>query len=181
MSEIDRVFAGLGGRQSAPSARRELRRIPGKGGSSATRTVEVVRLPTRGAPESAGRQRADQQLRAATWEDGFPAQSARPGPSPEPDLPQPVRAEPTAHVMPMWERSRAEPEAPPSAEPPPPVSEAPRARRGRPPGSTASRREERRVADPFDPEDDGANCLRCGYAVQPARERRGLLTCAACG
>jgi hypothetical protein len=177
MSEIDRVFAGLGGRQSAPSARRELRRIPGKGGASATRTVEVVRLPARGASESPGRQRADLQMRAATWEDGFPAQAARPMP-PAADMPQPVRAEPTTHVMPMWERSRAEPESPP---PPEPAPDAPRARRGRPPGSTSARREERRVADPFDPEDDGANCLRCGYAVESARERRGLLTCAACG
>jgi hypothetical protein len=179
MSEIDRVFAGLGGRQSAPNARRELRRIPGKGGASATRTVEVVRLPTRGTSESPGRQRADLQLRAATWEDGFPAQSARPVPAP-PALPQPVRAEPTAHVMPMWERSRAEPEAPPPAASQP-VPDASRVRRGRPPGIAAARREERRVADPFDPDDDGANCLRCGYAVEPARERRGLLTCAACG
>jgi hypothetical protein len=39
----------------------------------------------------------------------------------------------------------------------------------------------RRVADPFDANDDGANCLRCGYAVEPARERRGLMTCAGCG
>lgn len=178
MSEIDRVFAGLGGRHSAPSARRELRRIPGKGGAAATRTVEVVRLPPKVGAELPGRQRADLQLRAATWEDGFPAQSARPAPPPAPEWPQPVRAEPTAHVMPMWERSRAEPEAPPAPDPAP---QAPRARRGRPPGSTAPRREERRVADPFDPEDDGANCLRCGYAVEPARERRGLMTCASCG
>jgi hypothetical protein len=174
MSEIDRVFAGLGGRQSAPSARRELRRIPGKGGASATRTVEVVRLPGKGSPEAQGRQRADFQLRAATWEDGFPAHSARPAP-PAPELPEPVRAEPTAHVMPMWERSRAEPEAPP------PSPEPPRVRRGRPPGTTATPQTSRRVADPFDPEDDGANCLRCGYAVETARERRGLMTCAACG
>jgi len=39
----------------------------------------------------------------------------------------------------------------------------------------------RRVVDPFDAEDDGANCMRCGYAVEPAREKRGLLTCAHCG
>ena len=39
----------------------------------------------------------------------------------------------------------------------------------------------RRIADPFDPNDDGANCLRCGYAVERARERRGLMTCAVCG
>jgi hypothetical protein len=38
----------------------------------------------------------------------------------------------------------------------------------------------RGVADPFDASDDGANCLCCGYAIQPARERRGLMTCAGC-
>jgi hypothetical protein len=44
-----------------------------------------------------------------------------------------------------------------------------------------TRKPERRVADPFDAHDDGANCLRCGYVVEPAREKRGLMTCAACG
>jgi hypothetical protein len=39
----------------------------------------------------------------------------------------------------------------------------------------------RRVADPFDANDEGANCLRCGYVVERARERRGLMTCAECG
>ncbi|MDO9714295.1 hypothetical protein [Paracraurococcus lichenis] len=39
----------------------------------------------------------------------------------------------------------------------------------------------RSFADPFAGEDDGANCLRCGYLVEAAREKRGLLTCAACG
>jgi len=38
----------------------------------------------------------------------------------------------------------------------------------------------RRFADPF-ADDDGANCLRCGYLVEPAREKRGLMTCSACG
>lgn len=40
---------------------------------------------------------------------------------------------------------------------------------------------ERRFADPFAAEDTGANCLRCGYLVEPTRERRGLMTCASCG
>ena len=35
--------------------------------------------------------------------------------------------------------------------------------------------------DPFAADNIGTNCLRCGYLVQPARERRGLLTCATCG
>ena len=39
----------------------------------------------------------------------------------------------------------------------------------------------RRVADPFNACDDGANCMRCGYAIEPAREKRGLLTCSECG
>jgi hypothetical protein len=73
----------------------------------------------------------------------------------------------------MWERSGAE--AAPEPEAPPP----PRARRARVARVPAP--EERRVADPFDAEDDGANCLRCGYLVEPAREKRGLMTCAACG
>jgi hypothetical protein len=39
----------------------------------------------------------------------------------------------------------------------------------------------RRVADPFNASDDGANCMRCGYAVEPAREKRGLMICSECG
>ncbi|GGJ40401.1 hypothetical protein GCM10011320_55070 [Neoroseomonas lacus] len=39
----------------------------------------------------------------------------------------------------------------------------------------------RRVANPFDASDDGANCMRCGYAIEPAREKRGLMTCSGCG
>jgi len=38
----------------------------------------------------------------------------------------------------------------------------------------------RRTAAPFDAEDNGANCLRCGYAIEPAREQRGLMTWESC-
>jgi hypothetical protein len=81
--------------------------------------------------------------------------------------------------MPSWEPTARAPEStealapleavPTGVEPP-----AQRARRPRV-GATQS------VADPFDAADDRANCLRCGYAIQPARERRGLMTCAGCG
>jgi cell division septation protein DedD len=47
-----------------------------------------------------------------------------------------------------------------------------------PPKSKPTRR---RFADPLAEDDDGANCLRCGYLVEAARDRRGLRTCAACG
>ncbi len=38
----------------------------------------------------------------------------------------------------------------------------------------------RAFADPFAAEDTGANCIRCGYLVEPEREKRGLLTCHQC-
>jgi hypothetical protein len=94
----------------------------------------------------------------------------------QPLAPEP--AEPVVHVTPSWQttllqRETAVAPAPPEAsqtgmEPP-----ARRARRTRV-GLT------RHVADPFDETDDRANCLRCGYAIEPAREQRGLMTCAAC-
>jgi hypothetical protein len=46
--------------------------------------------------------------------------------------------------------------------------------RGRP-------KRERTFADPFATDESGANCFRCGYLVEAAREERGKLTCAACG
>jgi hypothetical protein len=39
---------------------------------------------------------------------------------------------------------------------------------------------ERAFADPFAAEDTGTNCIRCGYLVEPEREKRGLLTCNQC-
>ena len=39
---------------------------------------------------------------------------------------------------------------------------------------------ERAFADPFAADDTGANCIRCGYLVSPAREKRGLMTCIQC-
>jgi hypothetical protein len=38
----------------------------------------------------------------------------------------------------------------------------------------------RAFADPFAAGDTGTNCIRCGYLVSPAREKRGLLTCLEC-
>ncbi|RAI58807.1 hypothetical protein [Roseicella frigidaeris] len=80
-------------------------------------------------------------------------------------MPPPAPEQPTIHARLAWT-----PSAPP----------APPARRG-------SRREgigEERgqdFADPFEATDEGANCLRCGYRVEPAREALGLTTCRACG
>ena len=179
MSEIDHVFARLGGGQSGPTEQRELRSIPRRGGATGSRVVEVVRLSPQGT--TAGHDQAHRpvsKVRAATWDDGFPPKSAR-APSPSPAPVATVTVKPVAHVMPMWEPAIVKPEseAPPtspseaSSGPTPPRS-AP-TRRGRRPSG-------RRVADPFDATDDGANCLRCGYIIEPARERRGLMTCVRC-
>ena len=180
MSEIDHVFARLGGCQSNSTERRELRSIPRRGGATGSRVVEVVRLSPRGttAGHDQAHRRASNVL-AATWDDGFPAHSAR-APSPYAEPIAAVTAKPVAHVMPMWEPAEtaganaspkpSAPEGRPSqtAEPAAPLSpKKPRTR-------------SRRVADPFDPADEGANCLRCGYIIEPARERRGLMTCVRC-
>jgi len=85
-------------------------------------------------------------------------------------------AEPVAHLMPAWERTAVEREVEPTLAAPSEPAQ-PRAKRARRPVAAESRH----VADPFDANDDGANCLRCGYAVEPARERRGMMTCARCG
>jgi hypothetical protein len=176
MSDIDRVFARMGGGQPSSNEQRELRRIPKRGGAAGSRVVEVVRLPSRGAP--AGRDPArtsEARLRAAVWEDGFPAKTMAPAAEPEPVAAE--APEPVTHVMPAWEPTRHEqPEATTAEETPAP--ESPRRRQAAP---SRAEPEARRVADPFDASDDGANCLRCGYMVEPARERRGLMTCAACG
>jgi hypothetical protein len=165
MGEADRVFARF--RDETPSAtdRRELRSIPRRG-TRGNRTVEVVHVRSGAASRGPSPQRPSSvRVRAATWEDGFPARQApQPAPAPQPAAGAPD--EPTIHVMPAWEPAPAVPGE--AATAPAPRPRAPR------------RPERRRVADPFDAAEDGANCLRCGYAVEPARERRGLMTCARC-
>jgi hypothetical protein len=161
MSDIDRVFARLGGGQPAAGEQRGVRSIPRRG-ATGSRVVEVVRMPPR---REAGTHRQSRRVafnvHAQTWEDGFPARSLPCSPEPT----RPAMAELVAHPMPMWERAADEPALPP---------------RGRRAAQTADGAG-RRVADPFDMEDDRANCLRCGYVIEPGRGRRGLMTCPACG
>jgi hypothetical protein len=163
MSEIDRVFARLGAKKPASEERRETVNVPRRG-TAGSRVVEVVHV--RSGAERADAGRSGGRVRAATWSDGFPARVAA-APPPEPPAP-PAAPAPTAHVMPGWQ--------PAPAKVAPPVRET----RPRGDGPRPARDAARRVADPFDTADDGANCLRCGYAVEPEREARGLLTCAAC-
>ncbi len=179
MSEIDRVFSRLGGGHPAATEQHELRSIPRRGGLAGNRVVMVVRRRT---PVAAGREGGTHQparnVHAQTWEEGFPVRSAPLLPAaPQPDTATP--AEPVAHVMPAWRPAdvvHPEPDPPPPPVPPPePIQARGQSSRG------AKAAMARRFADPFDAGDDRANCLRCGYLVEPARERRGHLTCSGCG
>ena len=180
MSDIERVFARMGERHHAATPQQEVRSIPRKGRSMGSRLVEVVHLPARGGPGvQGGPGRGDFRLRAATWEDGFPAKvSAATAPSPAPAPAAAKTQDVVAHLMPAWTRTVTEPDEAETAGPAetaPPVAPARRRPRRAPPHHG------RPVADPFDANGEGANCLRCGYLVEPAREKRGLMTCAACG
>lgn len=181
MDDIDRVFAHFKDDKTAPADRRETLSIPRRNGTGGSRTVEVVHLRSRGASNDHP-QRLDSRVRAASWEGGFQAKP----PAAKPVLPAPVsvtRITPTTHVMPAWKPAGREgaspaPVSPASAE----VSGiADRRGRGRPRKEISETSPIRRIADPFDADDDGANCLRCGYAIERDRDRRGLTVCSACG
>ena len=179
MSEADRVFARMTtpGSHPAPEDKEFLSVTSKRRGAVAgqSRTVEVVhRRSDRTAPRLEPAHLHAPSTHAATWPEGFPA---RPAPSPplvnRPDKTPDQNPSQVGHVMPGWEPLLApvqpdEPAAEPVASP------QRRPRVARPPAG-------RRFADPFAPEDTGANCLRCGYLIEPGRERRGLMTCASCG
>ena len=179
MSEADRVFARLATPVAHPepeakefvsvtSKRRGT--VPGQ-----SRTVEVVhRRSDRVTPPAEPAHLPAPSAHAAIWPEGFPA---RPAPAP-PLLDSPGKTpdhnpSQVGHVMPGWEPLLApvQPGQPAAT----PVANAPRRPR------VARQAAGRRFADPFAAEDTGTNCFRCGYLVEPARERRGLMTCASCG
>jgi hypothetical protein len=187
MSEADRVFPRQDGQgaQTPSSENRLILSAPRRSGFGArkSRVVEVVHVRRgRSRPVEDGARPAPRNVRAETWPEGFRAKSAAPLPQPDiqPVVPEP--AQPTVHVMAMWEPSPQQPIQPVAVPAEPPVETAvaegrkPRISKPKTPKVTA-----RRFADPFAADDDGANCIRCGYLVEPAREKRGLMTCSECG
>ncbi len=177
MIDKDHVFARFHDNAPATTDRdRELLTIPRRRGAPGARVVEVVHVRSGAAGKDQPR-RTSPQTHAATWEDGFPTRRQNPA-APLPEPPRATEPEPAAHVMPMWAPSpvtvAAEPVA--RAKEASPVAERAVAHR-----SPKIRQSGRGVADPFDTSDDGANCIRCGYRIEAAREKRGLLTCAECG
>jgi hypothetical protein len=186
MSEADRGFS----RQEQHGARtptiekrliRSARRRGGFGGAE-TRVVEVVHVRRNSsAPREDHCRPAPWSVRAETWPEGFRTKPELPAAR---QVTPPVAtepAQPTVHVMAMWEPSppqAGQPTAEP-AESPIEASAADR-RKSRTAKRAAQKGPARRFADPFADDDSGANCIRCGYLVEPARERRGLVTCSAC-
>jgi hypothetical protein len=114
-------------------------------------------------------------VRVEIWPEGFRAKPAQPLPPQDKPPVAPELEQPAVHVMPMWEPSPSQ-LGEPSVEPAMVEQHKPRTPKAKAPKTTA-----RHFADPFADADEGANCLRCGYLVEPARERRGLLTCSSCG
>jgi hypothetical protein len=139
----------------------------------------VVHLrSTRSKRADEPRQRVVARQHAESWPNGFRAKTAAPEPTfnVAPFVPEP--SPPTLHVMAAWNPSPK----PPAVVPPPPAdavtteAQQPTASRRRAPRVVS-----RRFADPFADDDSGANCLRCGYLVEKAREDRGKMTCSQCG
>lgn len=181
MDDIDRVFARFKDDKPEPADRRETLSIPRRSGTGGSRTVEVVHLRVgRGTTDRP--QCLDPRVRAASWDGGF--QAKRPVATPVPPAPVTAAAQPPkAHVMPAWEpaatkEASSNPASLNVAEAPDVA--APRGR-GRPRKEVVPAPPARHVADPFDASDEGANCMRCGYAIEPSRERRRLMTCSECG
>ena len=187
MSEADRVFPRrkeLGAQSSHSEQRLVLsarRRSGAVGGRS--RVVEVVHVRRSGPrPVEDHPRPAPWSVRAEVWPEGFRAKPASPLPPQDLQPVAPEPTQPTVHVMPMWEPTQqrsAQSEAQPAEQPGGMAaggSRTPRVPKPRAPKTTG-----RLFADPFTQDDGGVNCMRCGYLVEPAREKRGLMTCSGCG
>ena len=117
---------------------------------------------------------------AASWPEGVQGHSAPTLPPVEDPAASPVPAPPVGHLMPGWKPLLA------PLQPTEPTGKIPAASRSRLRVAKPERPESqpmsngRVFADPFAADDTGTNCIRCGYLVSPAREKRGLLTCLQC-
>lgn len=178
MTDIDRVFARFSAPGAAATPSRQTVTVPGRG-TRGSRVVEVVRLRSGRSAAEAAPARHAANIGAAAWgaevssKGSAPVRAAATPTAAAPPSPQPV-----VHVMPAWQPKPVEVQPTPSREETE-ASSLPAAPKA--PRRTRSGPTPRRVADPFDANDEGANCLRCGYAVEPVRERRGLMICVGCG
>ena len=180
MSDADRLFSHSGQRRSrtAPAETRFIVKAPRRGGlgTGQSRVVEVVHLRSSQArPRQADAGLDLRHAHAETWPEGLRTKPV-PLPLPQDITPAaPTSQPPVGHVLTRWTPTpplvaqlAAEPVAP-APEPVAVPSRRPRATKRCPASAT-----QRRFADPFARHDDGTNCLRCGYLVEPARAKRGF-------
>jgi len=169
MSEADRVFS----RHEPSSARASSEQkhfihttSHKRGLGNQTRTVEVVHV-RRGVSASIENhpRPAPLSAQAVTSPDGFNANRT---PQRQPDA-MPVAPKPAPQVGHVLLRGMPAKQA-----------ELPEIEADRPRSPRAVAEKARRFADPFAAGDSGANCIRCGYLVEVAREKRGKTTCATC-
>lgn len=177
MNEEDRVFARFKSNKPEASGRREQLTIPRRAGASGSRVVEVVHVRSSATMKDRPRQ-VDIHVRAASWDGGFLAKQTAAGAMLiEPMAPEPAKA--ARHIVTAAEAAAAETGTAPLPHAGEPVVAA-RQGPGRPHQETPNT-PTRRIADPFDAGDDGANCMRCGYAMEPEWEKRGPMICSECG
>jgi hypothetical protein len=186
MSEADRIFPARKGRGASAqtSERRHILSTARRSGPGAgqSRVVEVVHVRREGArPLQDQPGPAQWNLRSDTWLEKFKAKPVEALPQQDARPVTPESTTPVVHVMPMWQPSPAQPAAPAAT---PDASRvettATRHHSARVPRTPRAKTATRPFADPF-ADDGGANCYRCGYLVEPAREKCGLMTCSACG
>lgn len=184
MSDANRVFLHQSKRTTSSSQTRHIVTAPRKNGSGtiSSRVVEVVHVARRSSgPGKDQPSSTPWNAHVEAWPDGFRAKP------PAPALPQETQPTasyippPTVHVMPAWEPSVQQP-APTAAEPVlgPNSTQAVEGLTRHDAKPRSPKMAVRRFADPFADSDDGANCIRCGYLVERAREARGLWTCSKC-
>lgn len=185
MSEADRVFA----RMIKPCPRStskdsEILHVASRQRGAAVnqnRAVEVVYRPLdqSRSPTEPGR-RPGSSAYAASWPNGF---NVRPAASPPPAVASLKTLEPNlpvGHLMPGWEPQLL-PTQPVEAAVDLSTGSGRKLRAAKPERpKNAPRSTKRAFADPFSADETGTNCIRCGYLVSPARERRGFLTCVQC-
>ena len=184
MSDANRVFSHQSKRTTSSSQTRHIVTAPRKNsaGTIRSRVVEVVHVARRSSgPVKDQPSSTPSHAHVEAWPDGFLAKPPAPALLQERQPTAPEIRPPTVHVMPAREPSVQQPASTDAdlGE----GSNSTQAIEGlnlcdakpRSPKMTV-----RRFADPFSDGDNGANCVRCGYLVERAREARGLWTCSKC-
>ena len=173
MSDIERVFARFSAPARAETPRRQTVTVPARG-TRGSRVIEVVHLRHGSGVADEATTRHSASIGASAWGREVAARRSSLA-SATTDPPTPPPPQPVVHVMPAWQPRPVEVEVPAAMADEHALMPEPKPKRRLRHGASPGR-----VADPFDAADEGANCVRCGYLVEPARARRGLMTCAGC-